>query len=95
MEEINILIRSYLSHPAGAAFAAIILTFFAHVSLRGWLTDLDEGHEERLLSCSDKSEEHLRYIAQLTKRMLHFVYSIYIIAIGVLIWAIVFYMARN
>lgn len=97
MEEINALIKSYIAHPAGAAVFVIIILWFASNEQRKWMSDLDEGHEVRLLRVNRKdfkeTEEFLRYIAHLTKRQLYFTHAIYLMVVGVLTWSLIMFLA--
>ena len=94
MEEISVLLKSYIAHPAGAAFLVIIMLWFLNNEQRRWLAELESDHEFHL-SRSGRKEEYLRYNAQLTKRLLYFVHAIFLLAVGALIWSLMMLIANQ
>jgi len=92
MEEISVLLKSYIAHPAGAAFLVIIMLWIVNNEQRRWLAELDSDHEFQL-SKSDRKEEYLRYMAKLMKRQLYFTNGIFLIVTGGITWLLIMFLA--
>ena len=92
MEEISILVKSYIAHPAGAVVFVIILLWFGNKDQQRWLKELESDHEFHL-SRSDRKEEYLRYTAELIKRQLYFTNGIFLTLVGVITWLLIMYLA--